>query len=122
MEQSTNELASQDKSFALSSKIDMDDMLTRTNGLNNKIFASMNTISQINNDIYSHVGNAVTALQFEDLTRQLIGKVRMRVDQMEKTLSGFEEGDSDVAMPDRKAVRIPSVTQEDMGAGSVELF
>ncbi len=121
-EESTNELASKDMSFALRAKIDMNDMVARINGLNNKMFVSMDTISRINNDIYAHVGNAVTVLQFEDLTRQLIGKVITRVDQMEKILSGFEAGESGEALPDLEAVRVPCVVQEDMDSGSVELF
>jgi len=121
-EQSTQALASKDMDFALSSKIDVDDMMARINTLNKKISFSVDTISHINGDIYTHVGQAVTALQFEDLTSQLIGKIMIRVEQMEKTLSGFETRDSESAMPDIESLRMPSVTQEDMEAGSVELF
>ncbi len=121
-EQATNELASKDMNFALHAKIDMDEMMKRINGLNSKMFSSMDTISRINNDIYSHVGSAVTVLQFEDLTRQLIVKVMTRVDHMEKTLAGFEERNSGEAVPDLSMVQVPCVTQEDMGSGSVELF
>ncbi len=91
-------------------------------GPDEPVFADIDTISSINKDISSHVGSAVTVLQFEDLCQQLIAKLMLRMNQMEKTISIFEGQDSDEVIPQPKAVRIPCIAQKDMAAGSVELF
>ena len=72
----------------------------------------------------SQLGNAVVALQFEDMATQLIQhthrRLRSCVDQLARqTFADDEDGPAEVAMP---PLHPNPVTQDEMDAGSVELF
>ncbi|MBN4054159.1 hypothetical protein JYT87_00450 [Nitrospira defluvii] len=121
-ESSTQDIASQDLNFALSAKNDSDEMMEKIVILNRKREESMNTITQINANIKLNVDNAVTVLQFEDLSTQLIGKIFSRVDLMKNILSGLERDIPMEVFSEMKQEKGPSVVQEDMEAGEVELF
>jgi 3-phosphoglycerate kinase len=70
------------------------------------------------------LGNAVVALQFEDMATQLIQhthrRVRSCVDQLARqTFADDEDGPAEVELP---PLHPNPVTQDEMDAGSVELF
>ena len=70
------------------------------------------------------LGNAVVALQFEDMATQLIEhthrRLRSCVDQLARqTFADDEDGPADVQAP---PMHPNPVTQDEMDAGSIELF
>lgn len=80
------------------------------------------------NDIFHglmhHLGGAVTALQFEDLASQLIHHTNRRLrscaDQIARTAMGDDEDGATVV--EEPPLRPNPVTQDEMDAGSIELF
>lgn len=72
-----------------------------------------------------HLGGAVTALQFQDMSSQLIAHLQRRLrqctDRLARELMGDDEGDEDLAAINAP-LRPNPVTQDEMDAGSVELF
>lgn len=74
-------------------------------------------------DMMQHLVPAVTALQFQDLASQLIDHTNQRLrscaDQIARAVMGDDEGPALVREP---PPRPNPVTQDEMDAGSVELF
>lgn len=108
-------------------KHDEDEMMDKMGNANSKMLESMNEINRLGVNINAHVGKAVTYLQFEDLTRQLIGKISKRADKMKRILIGIKEKKTLEEMPEldtlTEAKRIASsVGQKNMDSGSIELF
>lgn len=88
---------------------------------------SINEINRLSDNLNAHVGKAITYLQFEDLTTQLIGKIFKRVDKMKHILIGIESKKTLEEMPELnipvEAKKIAaSVGQENMDSGSIDLF
>lgn len=74
--------------------------------------------------IHAQLGAAVTALQFQDVASQLIGHTHQRLrncaDQLARDAFGPDaDGEAVVAPP---PLRPNPVTQDEMDAGSIELF
>ena len=73
--------------------------------------------------LMQHLGGAVTALQFQDLASQLIAHTNLRLkscaDQIARVAMGDEDGEAVVLAP---PLAPNPVTQDEMDAGSVELF
>lgn len=72
----------------------------------------------------AHLGDAVTALQFQDMASQLIAHTHRRLQHCTDNLArevfvGDEDGDSVVEAP---PLRPNPVVQDEMDAGSIELF
>lgn len=72
----------------------------------------------------AHLGRAVTALQFQDMASQLIAHTQRRLrgcaDRLARdALDDDEDGDAVVEAP---PLRPNPVTQDEMDAGSIELF
>jgi hypothetical protein len=69
------------------------------------------------------LGGAVTALQFQDMATQLIAHTHQRLrhcaDRLARETMGEDDGD---AVVDEAPLRPNPVTQDEMDAGSVELF
>lgn len=133
----TDELASKDMTSALDAKKETAEMMSIIQSLNEKKAENMERVSQVNDAIKLHVGNAVRALQFEDLVSQLLGGILERTDEIEAGISSespiekdlFEmevalsiNAESDAAIPSPEQSDMNPVSQEDMDAGSVELF
>ncbi len=74
--------------------------------------------------LMQHLGGAVTALQFEDLASQLIThtsrRLRSCADQIARAAMGDDEDGPGVVM--EPPLRPNPVTQDEMDAGSIELF
>jgi len=101
-------------------------------------------LAQLENDIERHVDSAVTGLQFEDMTNQLIGRALSRIDGLRKMLCLVSSAGSAVAkqsacegageilenMSKDLSIRsqelhgrlASSVLQQHAESGSVELF
>jgi len=72
-----------------------------------------------------HLGRAITALQFQDIASQLISHTRKRLRNCADRLAAdaFDDDGDDGAAVVEPAPLLPNpVTQDEMDAGSVELF
>ena len=74
--------------------------------------------------VMRHLGGAITALQFQDMASQLIAHTHKRLrncaDRIAReTMGGDDEG---TAVVEEAPLRPNPVTQDEMDAGSVELF
>jgi len=75
-------------------------------------------------NVMQHLGGAITALQFQDMASQLIAHTNKRLrncaDRIAReTMGGDDEGE---AVVEEAPLRPNPVTQDEMDAGSVELF
>jgi hypothetical protein len=75
-------------------------------------------------DMARHLGNAITALQFQDMSSQLVAHTSQRLrncaDRLAADTFGSDEDGS--AVVQAPPLRPNPVTQDEMDAGSVELF
>ncbi len=71
-----------------------------------------------------HLGGAITALQFQDMAAQLIAHTSQRLRNCADRLARETMGDDDdgTALVEEAPLRPNPVTQDEMDAGSVELF
>jgi len=145
--QVSGELASHDMTFALQSKIDITSMMSEIERFDREVQANVTHLSKLSSEMHQSVGTAVTALQFEDLTSQLINHLERRSNGLKTLLAGVrsielsEEGgtisSAAIAYHGRverlraaiaevggmlaKTERV-AVSQQKMQAGDVELF
>ena len=70
-----------------------------------------------------HLGGAITALQFQDMSSQLINHLLQRIHSCADRLACDAMGDDDAPTIVEAPPPLPNpVTQDEMDAGSVELF
>ena len=74
--------------------------------------------------VMQHLGGAITALQFQDMASQLIAHTHQRLRNCADRLARETMGDDDegMAVVETAPLRPNPVTQDEMDAGSVELF
>lgn len=130
-------VASMDMSHALQSKQRVQETMQRIEQLNQAMGAAADQIKRHADVVESQVREAVTALQFQDMTTQLIDQARGRSETLQAMLDGFEReltvGD-DVpealqrAAEQAKAAlarvdhRRSAVAQGSLASGDIELF
>lgn len=129
---------------AMSNQLAQQSAELRTRSAQAKNDTDIQNLLSTTNEISSHVGNAVRALQFEDILQQLIGHSRLRASEIEKMfvtmhqqVEGlYESEDQDnteimsvlkKCQEDIEAVRDAlnlsnPVKQESLDKGDVELF
>ena len=77
-------------------------------------------------DLRATLGSAITALQFQDLATQLINhtsqRLRSCVDRLGRDVFAGDDDDDDPGLLEEAPLRPNPVTQDEMDAGSVELF
>ena len=77
-------------------------------------------------ELRSSLGSAITALQFQDLATQLIAhtsqRLRSCVDRLGRDVFAGDDDDDDPGLLEEAPLRPNPVTQDEMDAGSVELF
>jgi methyl-accepting chemotaxis protein len=135
--QSIYSVASMDMNFALESKHRVQATMTRISELNKAMSNSARAINEHAEQVASGVNAAVTALQFQDMTSQLIGHAQAEMasvhdiaDQVSKTVR--QEADiSQGLVSARNLLRAQAssgkdhahpVKQESMDSGDIELF
>jgi hypothetical protein len=71
-----------------------------------------------------HMAGAITAMQFQDMASQLINHTHARLRNCADRLAAETMGDDEdgVAVVEQAPLRPNPVTQDEMDAGSVELF
>ena len=83
------QLSSHDMNFALQSKANITSMMKELEDFDQEVQENVAHISRISADVRTSVNHAVTALQFEDLTSQLIEHLRKRVNGLGELLAGI---------------------------------
>jgi len=145
-ESAINEMASKDMSTALQSKQRAELMTSEVQKVNQAMASGVEQLGSIAQDVEGNVRAAVTALQFQDMTTQLVSHTRLRIEQMESMLASLSslpavlvacadpaDGDADPAAPVLQKLRAGlvaarertagnPVAQEQMSNGEVELF
>ena len=89
--------------------------------------AAHDTPSQeLYDSVVQHLGGAITALQFQDMASQLIAHTHQRLRNCADRLAAdtFDDGDDETgtALVTPAPLRPNPVTQDEMDAGSIELF
>jgi methyl-accepting chemotaxis protein len=134
-EKAIHSMASQDMTFALHAKREADDMTMQVAQINEELAQAMARSTELASDMEVRVGEAVTALQFQDITTQLLANCRGRVEMVEQLFVAIEGEFS--AVPGRPPVqdvvadlvsrtnaieaRNP-VAQKKMAGGDIDLF
>jgi len=145
-EKSIHEMASLDMNFALQSKNSVHEMMKEIHKTNAKVEQNMVTLGKIAVDVEQNVSTAVTTLQFQDMTTQLIDHTRMRIQAMDAILVEVAAASAEAAADEGEdarqyvtrldqckqsviggvaalaAAKSKAVSQESMGTGDIELF
>jgi methyl-accepting chemotaxis protein len=88
-EDAIGEMASHDRESAVRSKDDFDGTMAVIQKVNAQTTLRVNDLASIVGEIERQVGIAVTSLQFQDMTSQLIGHTQVRIEQGQRLLSGL---------------------------------
>jgi len=130
-------VASMDMNFALQSKQRVQDTMLRLERMNLEMGKAVQHIDTLAASVGQEVNAAVQALQFQDLTSQLVGHTRQRLETIREIISGMdlavhEINDIATGLPAahqriRETIRKASeraspVKQGDMQSGDIELF
>ncbi len=142
-----HELATQDVDFAMKSKSSFDSAMGSIQKVNSSTARAVTDLTQIVDEIEQNVGVAVTSLQFQDISTQLIGHTRTRIEQGQRLLHGLAGvgltlSEASVVPPEALPAAVPAETarfnvllgqvraathknpaqQSHMDQGEVELF
>lgn len=122
-------VASMDMNFALQSKQRVQDTMGRLEKVNQDTGSIAMEIDGHAEQVAHEVNNAVTALQFQDVTSQILDQVRARVEKLGEIMLGsagskpaplaFTSEQKPVAAA---PARETAVTQKNMQSGDIELF
>jgi len=130
-------VASMDMNFALQSKLRVQSTMTRIGEINQNMGQTAQRIDEHAGQVSVGVNAAVTALQFQDMTSQLIGHAQNRIQNIDKIilqLPGNVQQHAQLSAglsqarawlrehAHREAQRSHPVKQESMSSGDIELF
>ena len=130
-------VASMDMNFALQSKHRVQDTMHRLESLNEAMAEAARGIDGHAEIISGEVNAAVTSLQFQDLSSQLIGHAQVRLEALSEGVHGValafaNANDMDAAMETARQrvaalsnvdnIHFNPVKQESMSSGDIELF
>ena len=92
------EMASSDLTLTLNSKGRMEELMSGMEDVNRQVATELQQVSSFSEEIRAGVDLAVRSLQFEDMTRQLIGHMEKRLDSVNEfgRVSARLRGDFDV--------------------------
>lgn len=130
-------VASMDMNFALQSKQRVQDTMMRLESINLAMAEAARGIDAHASGVAADVNAAVTALQFQDMSSQLIGHAQVRLEALREGVHGVaqsfaEARDMDAAMAAARGrvsalsnldnTHFNPVKQESMSSGDIELF
>lgn len=136
-ESAISQMASQDMTFALSSKGEVEQVLAEVERLNQQREQGVARLSAHSDAMDAEVGQAITAMQFQDMVSQLIGHVVERVDALAGVCQGLEAlGAASLPAERERALQamqaqiaampaikdVHSVNQARIAVGDIELF
>lgn len=127
-----SQLAAKDMSFALGSRKQVNDMLddlARVNGDTLQVVGRLDSISEV---IGAEVNRAITALQFQDMSGQLLGQMQGHCQRLEQFVVRLQDYARLPAEQQLQALQeeraqlharpVGPVTQTSMTAGDIDLF
>ncbi|MBK1717866.1 methyl-accepting chemotaxis protein [Thiocystis violacea] len=131
-------MASQDLNASITAKGAMDEMIDQVQGLNSVMAAGLHELTFVVGRVRENVGAAVRLLQFEDITRQVLGQAGMRIDFMDRFVAELRhiplgksrspqdieeaKGRLEVLHAQLIAAAHRPVSQKSMDEGDIELF
>ncbi len=123
-------VASMDMNFALQSKQRVQDTMVKLEKVNQGTGSIAMAIDGHAEQVAHEVNNAVTALQFQDVTSQILEQVRVGVEQLRDLMmdlpvpSGTATGaaSASTAVGNVAGSRDATVAQKNMQSGDIELF
>ena len=131
-EGSVSQLAAKDMSFALGSKKQVQDMLGGLGELNVHTMKVVHELDQLSQDVGNTVNRAVTALQFQDMSSQLLALMRkhcLQLVQFSRELDALpahaglqQQRQLDEAIAALNKLPDNPVTQSSVAAGGIDLF
>lgn len=98
-EKAIDRLASQDMTFALTSKQHVDEMMRDVQAVNRTMSDSAAQLSTVTREVEANVNTAVTTLQFQDMVRQLLAHVIQRMDGLNAVSAKLRELGVQLAAP-----------------------
>ncbi|MDD5299691.1 MAG: methyl-accepting chemotaxis protein [Gallionella sp.] len=87
-----DKLAANDMTFVMDSKQHVKSMMTDLTELNETIARNAVELNHLNSKVEHNVGVAVSTLQFQDMSSQLIGHAQMRISAMQEIASEMSRG------------------------------
>jgi methyl-accepting chemotaxis protein len=134
---SIQQVASMDMNFALQSKQNVQDTMLKLEAINTRTEGAIRKIDEHAEQVAQEVNAAVRALQFQDMTSQLIDHTLSRVKTMRGIITSIHEAMRDAEDPNaglaaarsrlRESAEVARkrsnpVGQESMQSGDIELF
>ncbi|MAR92362.1 MAG: chemotaxis protein [Pseudomonadales bacterium] len=77
-------IASMDLNDAINAKGHVDDMLQGLEQTNQQVSATMDRLNGLNSEVNGHVNRAVQAMQFEDITTQVITQITRELEHLDR--------------------------------------
>ncbi len=131
-EVAVSQLAARDMTFALTSKKQVSNMLEQLDRMNGRTVAVVQQLDAISREVDQRVRQAITALQFQDMTSQLLGHLsrhHQRLAVVAQQLQQLQQVPAAGWAPQLAAVRAllaegleTPVAQRSFGAGDIDLF
>jgi len=125
-------LAAKDMSFALGSRKQVNDMLDDLQRMSERTLQVISQLDGISSSIGAGINRAVTALQFQDLSSQLLGQMHLHCQGLEgfsQRLQGHVRLPADEQLQRLQEERLElrqlqsgPVSQTSMNAGGIDLF
>jgi methyl-accepting chemotaxis protein len=131
-------MASQDMNASITAKGAMDDMIHRIQKVNQMVADGLAEMTVVVERNQRNVGSAIRLLQFEDITRQVLGQAEIRIDFMDRFVAelrqiplGQVRSPEDVAQAKQRLLLLREqliaaahrpVSQKSMHEGEIELF
>jgi methyl-accepting chemotaxis protein len=130
-------VASMDMTYTLQSKQRVQDTMVKIEEMNKSMGAAVQNIDALAERVSQEVNTAVRALQFQDMTSQLVNHAAKRIETVQEIISGMDLAVHDIhdiysGLPAahqrvRETVRKASermnpVSQENINSGGIELF
>ena len=129
-------VASMDMNFALQSKQKVQDTLRHIENINENMAVAAKGINERAERVAHHVNDAVTALQFQDMTSQLVAHTVNRIETIREMTAGADEAVRNVGNAEafhnarervrealeRNRAKLNPVKQESLDSGEIELF
>jgi len=91
-----DEISSKDMEDVFASKTKVETILKHFFQINDIVSSTRSSVSQVNAEIRKHLGSAIRALQFEDISRQSLGHTMRHLDRMEGMVAILTDGLDDL--------------------------
>lgn len=91
-----NEVASSDLNKVFTSKVKVENVLDHLNKSNELISGCRTEANTVNAELRKNLGNAIRALQFEDIVSQSLGHTNLHLDRMDGFVSRLSTGISEL--------------------------